>query len=95
MRTLKTIIGTLVLSGIGLWAYVAYRHIDTVLELRRYGDIDLPLLHPLLFVPMVGFVLSAWLLAKNRLLAAATVGIPSLLLAIIYYVSQSAAGAGP
>ena len=95
MGTLRFVVAAVLVSGLGLWIYVSYRHVDTVLRLRRSGLFDFPLLHPLFFVPIAGFAFAVWLLMKNRLVIAAAIAVLSLLLTTIYYLSQSAAGAGP
>ena len=95
MRAFNLAVGAVLASGLLLWFYVTYRQVDTIIWLRRHSSFDDPLLHPLLFFPMLGFLLAAWLQLKNRLAAAFLIAVPSLLLTVIFYLSQAVGGAGP
>jgi uncharacterized membrane protein YfcA len=75
-------------------ATVTVKGAITVLELRRFGDTDFPLVAPLNALPAALIVLSFLVSALGRNGVAALLGITALALASVFWLSQASGALG-
>ena len=94
MRFLKVSVFVVVAIGLLVWAHVIYRHVDTVLWLRRHGASHAALMPPLLLIPLAGFSVAAFLFMRGRAGPALATAIPTFALSILFWMSQAAAQLG-